>query len=984
MKYLEYIVSGILAFLAIGLLCIAFATQANAQVVPAQNQIIPSAYFGDGYLISTSTSPTHKLGASLIDLAGSFITGVLGVANGGTGVNTFTAGQLIYGNGTNALSSVATTSVSCSGSVSCSSFTAIGASPITITGSGGGGSLSPWATTTSTVVGNDIVYPLNSTDVVTIGSNATTSSEFWFDPNTGYGHISGRLSIGDGIPDSPLVVTNTGGTPIAPQTGTLGHFYTNGSNNARIVGDVYTNATAFGFAFQGRKSRGPSSSPAAPNADDTLVLLGGNGYGTTGFPTVSTGAYVIRAETSGFTDSSQPTYAAILTSPTGTITPTERLRVTSAGNVGIGTTSPFSLFSLAGNAYIGGNLTATGTVTFTNPLTVPNGGTGNSSYTAGNLLYADTTSTISGLTNVATGRVLISQGATAAPIWSETATLNTSVISPILTTNNNTSLANFRTVSATGIGTALNAATLQLAGSALVQFRTIFNGSGATVLTANTSYSGTIWGAQVATEATSGTHPLIANVSIKSPTITDGTAATTDLTSLYIEGAPTGITPTNTATALWVDTGIVRIDDTLGVGTTSPFAKLSVMNTAGGTTDLFAIGSSTAGLATSTALIVNEFGYVGIGTNNPTSALVVGGNQTGNAGFEVVPGSGIVFQSFNRTGGVYTSTSFDSLSFNFRLNGASNGMGMNILSTGQVGIGTTTPGTRFAIGSSTQYINLDNTATSTFAFGVQALSGYFTSFVRLGADIISDFTGFGMAIVSGALGLDTTGAADEECLTYESTGPGIEWQSCSGATTPIVRVATLFESSGRFATNNVGGSAGFSTSGLSADTTSTGGRRAHAYISDTFAGSNFKAYSNSPAFSCTMVPSTIGTTGYSFCGIGDGLSAGSITDTTNHTGFYISTAGGVNTVIATNANGSSQTKTNLTTISSGDVVNVYLKFNGTASIEFFYSVNGAAWSSATTHSTNIPTANEAIYISAGTANTTGQFVTRFPNASYER
>lgn len=311
--------------------------------------------------------------------------------------------------------------------------------------------------------------------------------------------------------------------------------------------------------------------------------------------------------------------------------------------------------------YASSTVAAIGTLSLTNPLTVPNGGTGNSSFTAGNLLYADTATTISGLTNVATGRVLISQGAGSAPIWSETATLNTSVVSPILTTNNNTSLSNFRTVSATGIGTALNAASLQIAGSSNVQFRTIFNGSAATTLTANTSYAGTIWGAQVATEATSGTHPLLANVAIKSPIITNGTAATTDLTSLYIEGAPTGITPTNTATALWVDTGVVRIDDTLGIATSSPFLPLSVGGSAyiGGnltatgtvsTTNLTATNASTTAFSTAyassttavfgtvtipslgtgagTFLAANPSGQI-IATSSPSGSTVIATSSTG-------------------------------------------------------------------------------------------------------------------------------------------------------------------------------------------------------------------------------------------------------------------------------------------------------------------------------------------------------------------
>jgi hypothetical protein len=55
-----------------------------------------------------------------------------------------------------------------------------------------------------------------------------------------------------------------------------------------------------------------------------------------------------------------------------------------------------------------------------------------------------------------------------------------------------------------------------------------------------------------------------------------------------------------------------------------------------------------------------------------------------------------------------------------------------------------------------------------------------TASLRLNSDTLTDFTGFGMAVDTGALGLLTTGAADGECLVYESTGPTIDWTSCGG------------------------------------------------------------------------------------------------------------------------------------------------------------------------------------------------------------
>lgn len=49
---------------------------------------------------------------------------------------------------------------------------------------GGGGGGGTWSTTTSQVSGRLINYPSNATDIVVIGSNATTSAEFYYDPNT--------------------------------------------------------------------------------------------------------------------------------------------------------------------------------------------------------------------------------------------------------------------------------------------------------------------------------------------------------------------------------------------------------------------------------------------------------------------------------------------------------------------------------------------------------------------------------------------------------------------------------------------------------------------------------------------------------------------------------------------------------------------------------------------------------------------------------
>jgi len=67
----------------------------------------------------------------------------------------------------------------------------------------------------------------------------------------------------------------------------------------------------------------------------------------------------------------------------------------------------------------------------------------------------------------------------------------------------------------------------------------------------------------------------------------------------------------------------------VGIGTTTPWAKLSVAALSNNTAPLFTISTSTAS-ATSTAFIIDKNGLVGIGTSSPTTALQVNGSITPN------------------------------------------------------------------------------------------------------------------------------------------------------------------------------------------------------------------------------------------------------------------------------------------------------------------------------------------------------------------
>ncbi len=135
------------------------------------------------------------------------------------------------------------------------------------------------------------------------------------------------------------------------------------------------------------------------------------------------------------------------------------------------------------------------------------------------------------------------------------------IASSILASSSTTANANFETFSSTaGLSTvqALN-------GSTNTQSRVRMGGATNSTLTANNSFSNLFIQGTSITEATSGTHPLLASMAIRPLAITNGTATTTAAATLYIESAATGTTPTNNY-AFWSASGLNRLDGFVGMG----------------------------------------------------------------------------------------------------------------------------------------------------------------------------------------------------------------------------------------------------------------------------------------------------------------------------------------------------------------------------------------------------------------------------------
>ncbi|HYK89711.1 MAG TPA: hypothetical protein VE398_13120, partial [Acidobacteriota bacterium] len=147
--------------------------------------------------------------------------------------------------------------------------------------------------------------------------------------------------------DSVLTESADGKIGIGTTT-PISHFNvvsTSTSSPRGVTNEQYNNGMD-AVQFRGRKARGAPASPAAVQAGDVLGNYVFDAHDGVAF---YTGVQIRPVVEEAWTPTAHGAYLALWTTPPGTTTNTEKLRITGVGNVGIGTTTPTSKLTVAGD-----------------------------------------------------------------------------------------------------------------------------------------------------------------------------------------------------------------------------------------------------------------------------------------------------------------------------------------------------------------------------------------------------------------------------------------------------------------------------------------------------------------------------------------------------------------------------------------------------------------------------------------------------------
>ena len=522
--------------------------------------------------------------------------------------------------------------------------------------------------------------------------------------------------------------------------------------------------------------------------------------------------------------------------------PITRMIIDNLGNVGIGTTSPYAMLSVSGNI-VADSISATSTTatsTFGGSFNVGNGDifydynsgttsisnliTGSmgfesdagvvswtdlpvtsasalgtiQSYTAnigGNPMF-----TIFGKSDGAGGVGSTSVGIASTSPWGLLSVNPTNTLgsSPQFVVGSSSATSFIvASTSYVGINTSNPAYPLDVNGSLRVNGTILGTGTANLTIKPNTSASA----GDIIFQTSAGVETM-RSMGVNSPRMTFGYAGS-ELSDL--PGGRVQIIGSNDANqfALGIGKGdltpilYVKNDGSIGIGTSSPLARLDVFGSNNGTSPLFQL-SSVAGFATTSRFLVTNSGNVGIGTTSPNAKLQVAGSAGAGAISITDTGSSADsrswwLQSYN------PGTGNSQLRFRAENDAASSGINALIIErsgissvtsyfeNGNVGIGTTSPYAKLSVVGPVvaEYFHATSTtATTTLAGGLDVNSGGLTYDYSTGITSAANFN-------MGAMNFDTDAGIIQWVdmpVTSDSAAGTIESYTASLNSNPVLTV----------------------------------------------------------------------------------------------------------------------------------------------------------------------------------------------------